>query len=253
MMTDPPQTQPPASATIPALRIRDVQQRYGDQPILEGIDLTLKSGEYLALIGVNGAGKTTLIKGLLNFILLEAGRIEIYGQSHLEDAARRRLLFLPERFTPPAYFSGLGFMQHMAQLYGAPLSRERAEEIALALDLDPEALPRPVGSYSKGMTQKLGLAAMLLAKRPLLLLDEPMSGLDPKSRVLLKRYLLDLKAQGQSLFFSTHLLADVEALCDRMAILHRGKIRYFGTPSDCLTHYETTDLEQAFIRCIESV
>ncbi len=101
------------------------------------------------------------------------------------------------------------------------------------LDLDPAALDSSVKSYSKGMTQKLGLAGCFLSEKPLLLLDEPMSGLDPKARVLLKRQLLRMKESGASLFFSTHLLADVEELCDRMAILHNGHLRFVGSPKSC--------------------
>ncbi len=119
-----------------------------------------------------------------------------------------------------------------------------------ALDLDPAALGRPVRAYSKGMAQKLGLAACFLSGKRLLILDEPVSGLDPKARALVKRHLLRLKAAGHTLFFSTHALPDVEELCDRMAILHGGEIRFVGSPAECRERFEAETLEQAFLNCI---
>ncbi len=100
------------------------------------------------------------------------------------------------------------------------------------------------------MAQKLGLIACLLSNKQLLLFDEPMSGLDPRARAYLKQYLLELKQKGKTLFFSTHLLVDVEALCDRVAILHQGEIRFIGTPEECCNHYEREDLEQAYLACV---
>ena len=108
----------------------------------------------------------------------------------------------------------------------------------------------PVRSYSKGMTQKLGLAACFLARKDLYVLDEPMSGLDPKARALLKARLQDLRARGCTLFFSSHALADVEEICDRMASLHDGHLRFVGSPAECRRRYEADSLEQAYMRCI---
>jgi ABC-2 type transport system ATP-binding protein len=136
-----------------------------------------------------------------------------------------------------------------------PLHRVCVEGDMLAgilgsVDLAPEALAKPVRLLSKGMAQKLGLAAVLASGKPLLILDEPMSGLDPKARALLKRSLLQRKALGQTLFFSTHMLADVEALCDRMAVLHDGVLKFVGTPSELCRRYETDSLEAAFLACV---
>ncbi|MBF0589668.1 MAG: ATP-binding cassette domain-containing protein, partial [Magnetococcales bacterium] len=153
----------------PALSIRNVQQSYDKRPVLDGIDLTVQAGESLALVGINGAGKTTLIKGILNFIALDAGDIQICNTPHTNDSSRRALLYLPERFTPAPFFTGLAYILHTAHLYGTSVSREKAEEMCRGLDLEPEALTSSVGSYSKGMTQKLGLAAALLVERHLLL------------------------------------------------------------------------------------
>jgi ABC-2 type transport system ATP-binding protein len=107
-----------------------------------------------------------------------------------------------------------------------------------------------VRSYSKGMSQKLGLAACLLARKALYVLDEPMSGLDPKARALLKVQLKALRARGSTLFFSSHALADVDEMCDRMAILHGGQLRFVGSPAECRSHFASTTLEQAYMACI---
>jgi len=122
----------------------------------------------------------------------------------------------------------------------------------VALDLDRRALQSPVRSFSKGMTQKLGLAACLLSDKRLFVLDEPSSGLDPKARALLKRELLALRDRGRTLFLTSHLLADVEQLCDRMAVLHAGSLRFVGAPSELLAQHGTSDMESAFLACIEN-
>jgi ABC-2 type transport system ATP-binding protein len=119
-----------------------------------------------------------------------------------------------------------------------------------ALDIDPAALTRLARTYSKGMTQKLGLAACLLSDASLFVLDEPMSGLDPKARALVKRQLAALKSEGKTMFFSSHVLADVEELCDRMGILHGGELRFVGMPSDCRAQYRAATLEDAYLSCI---
>jgi ABC-2 type transport system ATP-binding protein len=123
--------------------------------------------------------------------------------------------------------------------------------VLAALDLDPDALTKPVRALSKGMAQKLGLAAVLLSGKALYVLDEPMSGLDPRARALLKQHLLAQRHSGvQTLFFSTHLLPDVETLCDRMIILHAGIPRFIGTPAECCAAYDAPDLETAYLRCV---
>src|SRR5690606_20082226 len=119
------------------------------------------------------------------------------------------------------------------------------------LDLDRRALSLPVRSFSKGMTQKLGLAACLLCGKRLYVLDEPTSGLDPKARALLKRALQRLRDDGRTLFVTSARLADMEQLCARLAVLHDGGVRYGGTPAELLRRHDTRDMEQAFLACIE--
>jgi ABC-2 type transport system ATP-binding protein len=122
-----------------------------------------------------------------------------------------------------------------------------------ALDLDAGALGRPVRAYSKGMTQKLGLAACFLSRRELYVLDEPMSGLDPKARACVKALLARLRGEGRTLFFTSHALADIEEICDRMVVLHQGVPYFSGAPRSLCEHYGENSTERAFLRCIGAV
>ena len=232
------------------LQFADVAKRFGHQEVLQQIDLELRAGEFLVLVGVNGAGKTTLIKCLLDFAEPDAGQISIFGVSHRQPEARRNMAFLPERFVPPYFLTGADFLRYMARFYGHAFDPVMAAETVSGLDMDPAALVKPVRNLSKGMAQKLGLAAALLSGKDLLVLDEPMSGLDPKARALFKRRLLAMKVLGRSLFFSTHMLPDVQDLCDRMAVLHEGRLRFVGSPAEFCAHFGTEDLEEAYLRCV---
>jgi ABC-2 type transport system ATP-binding protein len=232
------------------IEFKDVCKNYRHQPVLDHINLQIYGGEFFGLVGVNGAGKTTLIKSLLDLCEIEKGNIHLFGTPHTDHHARTQLAFLPEQFFPPSYLTGQNFLAYMAKLHGLMYDSAHALEICQTIDLAIPALKRPVRDYSKGMAQKLGLAACLLSGKRLLVLDEPMSGLDPKARAYLKQYLQTLKAKGTTLFFSTHLLADVEVLCDRMAILHEGRLPFVGSPSECCTTFAAQDLEQAYLNCI---
>ncbi len=239
-----------ASTIVPAIRFEGLSKGFGRQRVLENVSFQVEPGEFFGLVGINGAGKTTCIKSLLDFSDVDAGRIEIFGVPHTKTRARARLAYLPERFLPPYYLSGGDFLQYMGRLHGLVLAPPRVREILDALDLAPDALAKPVRQYSKGMAQKLGLAACFLSGKDLIVLDEPMSGLDPKARILVKRHLKELKSRGHSVFFSTHMLADVEELCDRMGILHEGALRYVGTPEECGETFGGDALEEAYLHCI---
>jgi ABC-2 type transport system ATP-binding protein len=236
----------------PVISFTSVNKSYGRQQVLCGINLEVRQGGFVGLVGVNGAGKTTLIKCLLDFVAADAGTITIHGRDSTLTQARSQLAYLPEKFNPPYYLTGRDFLDYMARLYQVTYDQARLDAMLATLDLDPKALAKPVRQLSKGMSQKLGLAACLLSGRELLIMDEPMSGLDPRSRAYLKEYLLGLKTESRTLFFSTHLLNDVEMLCDRVAILHEGRIRFAGSPSECCRLLATDDFEKAYLKCIES-
>lgn len=232
------------------MRISGLSKSFGKAPILKGVDLTVPSGDFLALAGANGAGKTTLIKTIVDLIRPDAGLVEIFGTESSLVRARERLAYLPERFSAPRYLTGWQYLRYLKGLNHGDFDEQQVLESCRRLDLAGEALARRVSQYSKGMTQKLGLIGALTSGADLLMLDEPMSGLDPKARYLLKRELGAMRASGRTVFYSTHLLADAEDLCDRIAILDAGTLLFVGSPQACCAKYATEDLEEAYMRCI---
>ena len=237
--------------SVPALAIDRLTKHYGKLPVLELLTLNVTRGECFGLVGMNGAGKTTLIKCLLDFCDIDGGEIRVFDVPHRETRARRPLAYLPESFLPPHSLTGRDFVKYMLALREQPYNEVVTRAMCAALDLDVQALDRQARNYSKGMTQKLGLAAGFLSQAELFILDEPMSGLDPKARALLKRQFAALKQSGKTLFFSSHVLADVEEICDRMAILHAGQLRFIGTPAECRAQYQADTLESAYLAAIE--
>jgi ABC-2 type transport system ATP-binding protein len=238
--------------TQSAVRFDQIRKHYGHQAVLEGIDLDVAAGTSVGLVGINGAGKTTLIKCLLDFCHVDGGRIEIFGIRHTDNRARARLAFLPERFMPPYFLTGRDFLGYMLALDARAAGEKRVRAMFGALDLETAALDKPVRSYSKGMTQKLGLAACLLAEPDLLILDEPMTGLDPLARARVKQLLRELRGQGRTLFFTSHALTDVEEICEQMVVMHQGRLRFSGSPRTLMQEYHRDTMEQAFLNCIES-
>ena len=233
-----------------AVRFDQVKKSYGRQAVLRGIEFDIAAGTTFGLVGINGAGKTTLIKCLLDFCHVDDGRIEIFGVRHTEHGARARLAFLPEQFMPPYFLTGRDFLGYMLALDARAVDEDRVRAMFADLALDAEALDRPVRSYSKGMRQKLGLAACLLAEPDLLILDEPMSGLDPLARANVKQLLRRLRDQGRTLFFTSHALSDVEEICEHMVVLHQGRLLFCGSPRALARDYAGGSIEQSFLNCI---
>jgi len=234
----------------PAVRVQALAKRYGRLDALAGISLEVAAGEAFGLVGANGAGKTTLLKCVLDLCAFDSGAVEIFGAPARRSGARRRLAYVPEHFLPAHYLMGREFLEMMLALAGAHFDGTRAARLLDELELERDVLERPVRRLSKGMTQKLGLAACFLLERDLYLLDEPMSGLDPAARVAVKSVLRRLSAEGRTLFFTSHVLIDVEELCSSMAVLDGGKIRFRGAPAALCARYAEPRLESAFMRCI---
>ena len=237
-----------------AIHFSDVAKRYGAAVALAGVSLRVAEGECIALAGINGAGKTTLLKCMLDLLAVDSGAIEIFGIPHTKMRARAAVTFLPERFIPPYYLTGRDFLKYMAKLDGTAFDAARVIALFAALDLDIAALAKSVRSISKGMMQKLGLAACLLSDKRLYILDEPLSGLDPRARARVKAQIVALKQAGKTVFFSAHALADIEDLADTMAVLHDSRLKFHGTPGALRARYAeagAVDLESAFLHCIE--
>jgi ABC-2 type transport system ATP-binding protein len=239
-------------ATVAAFRAEGLVKRFGARRALDGVELEVAPGAAVGLVGANGAGKTTLIKCALDLCAFDGGRVDIFGVDSRRSAARARLAYVPERFVPPYYLLGREFLAMTLELAGMQFDAERARALATELELDPQALERPVRQLSKGMTQKLGLAGCFLQERDLYILDEPMSGLDPAGRVAVKSVLARLNRDGRALFFTSHVLSDVEELCSAISVLDGGRLRFRGTPAELCRRFGESNLERAFLKCIRS-
>lgn len=234
-----------------ALRVEKLCKSYLDAPVLRDLSFEVAQGEFFGFAGVNGAGKSTFLKCLLDFCHYESGEIFVFEENTRKHAARARLAFLPERFIPPYYLTGEQFLQMMMKLHNCPYDNEQARRLLAELDLHESALFKSVRSFSKGMTQKLGLASCFMAERDFYLLDEPMSGLDPKARALVKRQFARLRERGATLFFTSHALLDIEEVCSRMAVLHGGNVRFIGTPAEMRARYpQAASLEECYLLAI---
>ena len=233
------------------IKCQQVVKTYAAKVVLDNVDLQVKQGEFFGLVGMNGSGKSTLIKAILDLVGITSGKINIHQISHRKVQSRENIAYLPDRFSPPAHLRGQDFIQYMLRLHGSTCEPEKIAAVLDELELDKVVMQESVNKLSKGMTQKLGLASCLLSGKSLLILDEPMSGLDPRARVLFKKQLALLKKQGVTVFFSSHVLADVEEMADTMAVLHNSKIYYSGTPEKFKLQYNGQNVEQAFMNCIE--
>jgi len=233
------------------IECRQVVKQYAARTVLDKVDINVKQGEFFGLVGMNGSGKSTLIKAILDLIGIDAGFITIHDISHRKVSSRENVAYLPDRFSPPAHLRGLDFIQYMLRLHGSQRDQLQIENVLDGLDLDKSVIKESVNKLSKGMTQKLGLASCLLSGKTLFILDEPMSGLDPRARVLFKQQLSVLKQRGVTVFFSSHVLADVEEMADTMAVLHNSKIYYSGTPENFKQQFKGENVEQAYMNCIE--
>ena len=241
-----------APTTAAAFRAEGLVKRFGARRALDGVGMEVGPGAAMGLVGANGAGKTTFIKCALDLCAADAGRVEIFGLDSRQAVARARLAYVPERFVPPYYLLGREFLAMTLELAGTRFDRARAVALAVELELDPQALERPVRQLSKGMTQKLGLAGCFLLQRDLYVLDEPMSGLDPAGRVAVKSVLARLNRGGSALLFTSHVLTDVEELCSTITVLERGAVRFRGAPAELCLRYGDDNLERAFLRCIRT-
>ena len=237
---------------ITPLSVTNVSVSYdGSTPVISDINITTKPGHFYGLIGLNGSGKTTLIKAILGLRQPDSGTISVFDKPSTDKDSKKKVAFLPERFEPPWFLSGIEFLRFSTKLYGRKSDDKSFYEYAEKLALDTAALSRKVQTYSKGMRQKLGLLGTIMTGCELLILDEPMSGLDPKARTHVKDMLMALKKENKTIFISSHILADMNEICDEVSILNNGKIRFTGTPSSLLKDTKRDNLERAFLDYIE--
>lgn len=193
---------------------------------LKGLTLSIEQGEVFGFLGPNGAGKSTTIKCLMGLIRPTSGTASIMGEAIGSEASRRNVGYLPENPAFYDYLTAEEYLQFVGKTFKMPgaLLTRRSAEVLKQLELW-EARKRPIRGYSKGMVQRVGLAQVLIHDPDVYILDEPMSGLDPIGRALVKEIIVDLKKRGKSVFFSTHITDDVEKVCDRVGILLHGELK----------------------------
>ena len=217
-----------------ALSVSDLRKRYGANEALKGVDLTVGEGELVGLLGPNGAGKSTLVKIACGLVTQTSGTAQVVGAPAGSNAANRKLGYLAELFRFPDWLSADELLQMHQKLAGstrgAAERRELLELVALG-----EVPDRRVGQMSKGMQQRLGIAQAMLGDPKLLLLDEPTSALDPAGRRTVRELLETLRGRGVAVLLNSHLLSEVELVCDRVIMIARGEVVAAGTPAE-LSH-----------------
>jgi len=214
-----------------AIDVTGLRKEYGDVTALDGLDLTVPSGDVFGFLGPNGAGKSTTINVLLGFLEPTAGEVEVLGTDVQEDSqsVRRRMGVLPEDFEPYERLTAREHVSYAADLKGVDAE---AEALLTRTGLDPDAWDRRAGGFSTGMCQRLALACALVGDPDLLVLDEPSSGLDPQGMAEMRELILAEAERGTTVFFSSHILSEVEAVCDRVGILADGDLVATGSLDD---------------------
>ncbi|AUC61504.1 ABC2-type transport system ATPase component [Cyanobacterium sp. HL-69] len=211
-------------------------------PSLKNCTLQVYKGETFGLLGPNGAGKTTLLKTLLGIVKPTSGRAKLLGKPLGDNSVKQRLGYLPENAYYYDFLTAWEFLHFIASLFQIP-KHEQNKRILELLDLvglaKQTAQKKQLRQYSKGMMQRVGMAQALINDPEIVFFDEPMSGLDPMGRYQVRQIILSLKEQGKTIFFNSHVLADVEKICDRIAILARGELLNIGSLDDILGTQET--------------
>lgn len=216
-----------------------------DRQVLKDISFQLPLGKTIGFVGSNGSGKTTSIKCIFDFIKPDSGEILFFGQS-LSNQIKTRIGYLPERPYLYEFLTGRQFLKlHWELCYGSNMAgfEERMNSALKKVDL-LHAQEKRLRTYSKGMLQRIGLAQAILTEPDLLILDEPMSGLDPDGRDLVKQILRQEQERGVTIFFSSHLLQDMEELCSHLVVINQGRILYQGELPQFMAEYQS--LEKAF-------
>jgi ABC-2 type transport system ATP-binding protein len=239
------------------LKIQDLRVEFrgakkGEEPkiAVDDLNLTVQAGEVVGFLGPNGAGKTTTINVLLGFIPPTQGSAFLFGVDVRQPIARQRIGYLPEMTYYYRFLTAEELLRFYASIFRIPRAEteSRIDQLLKLVELDT-VRKHAIKTYSKGMQQRVGLAQALINQPDLLILDEPTSGLDPIGRMKVREIIQHLKREGKTVFFSSHELGEVETVCDRVAIMHQGRLRAAGSIHDILEEHHGS-LEQAFLKII---
>jgi ABC-2 type transport system ATP-binding protein len=237
----------------PAIEVEDLRKVYGDKAAVDGLTLRVERGSFFGFLGPNGAGKTTTIRMLMGLAPPTSGSIRMLGRAVPGDALdiKRRVGLVPDDTLLFDQLTGAEFIEFVGRMYGLPRddTRSRAAELLQLFELD-SAGRKLIGDYSKGMRKRVAMAAALIHRPELFLLDEPFEGVDAMGARLMKDILLEQVRRGATIFLTSHVLEVVERLCDRVAIIHQGRLVVDGPMHELRTGSET--LEDIFIRVVGS-
>lgn len=235
----------------PAIVAHNLRKVYGSKAAVDGLNLTVPRGCFFGFLGPNGAGKSTTIRMLTGLIPPTSGSMEILGMAMPEDALaiKRRIGLVPDESLLFDRLTGAEYLEFIGRMYGLPRrqARERGAGLLRLFELD-ESSRKLIAEYSKGMRKRLAMAAALIHRPDLFLMDEPFEGVDAVGARLMKEILLDLVRQGATIFLTSHVLEVVERLCDRVAIIHEGKIVREGPMEELRSGSET--LEDVFVKVV---
>ena len=234
-----------------AVGIDGVSRAFGSVKAVDGLSLSLAPGEIVGFLGTNGAGKTTTIKMITGLLRPDAGKVSVFGGDPSDPTVRARIGYMPEVATYYPYLNARELLAFYGGICGldAKSVRERTDSLLESVGL-ADAAKRPLRTYSKGMLQRAGIAQALLNDPDLLVLDEPFTGLDPLARIHFRELLRSLREKGKAVFFSSHELGETELLCDRVAIMKKGRCVYQGPVKD-LAGDGASNLERLFLRTLE--
>jgi ABC-2 type transport system ATP-binding protein len=221
----------------PALWCTGLRKRYGRRPAVDDVALSVGRGEVVGLLGPNGAGKTTVIKMLLGLVRPDAGEVMLLGRPAADPAARVRVGYLPELFRYQPWLTAAEVLRLHVRLSGVTVPVGEQRDCLALVGLAARADDR-VGGFSKGMQQRLGLAVALVARPEAVVLDEPTSALDPLGRADVRDIVLSLKARGVAVLLNSHLIGEVERVCDRVVVLDHGRVAAAGTLEELLGRHE---------------
>ncbi|QDK41316.1 ABC transporter ATP-binding protein [Bacteriovorax stolpii] len=224
------------------IQIKDISKSYGLDFSLQNVTLNVQKGKIFSLLGPNGAGKTTLVKLMLNLLHSDSGTIEINGLSVSDKNSRMGIAFIPEKFNFFPFYTARGVLEFFGKMKGIEGAELTSQVNAALAELQiSELAERKLSKMSKGQVQRVGLASILIGNNDLIILDEPFSGLDPIGIRDLKEIIRKLKGQGKTLFINSHILLEMEQLCDEIAILNKGQVLFAGSVPSVLEKEKSLD------------